>query len=178
MNTLKILALTSTAFVAIATAPFAQAAGPETADQHAAMAREAQQKAAVANQKAVAHEVMARTGGSPKSTAGSMERHCDKLIAKYKAEAAKYSAEAAEHAKHAGSTVVTREQHLALAEQFDAKAAAAKKKAAEHEVMSRTASPKGNKMAMENHCEELITQYQAEADVYAAKAAEHRLAAK
>ena len=177
MNTLKILTLTSTALVAIATAPFAQAADTETAD-HAAMASELQQKAAIANQRAAAHEAMARAGGSPKAAPGAMANHCEKLVTQYRAEAAKYSAEAAEHAKLAGSVTLTRDQHLALAQEFDAKAAAAKKKIAEHEAMSRVGSPKGNKQAMENHCEQLITQYQAEADVYAAKAAEHRLAAK
>lgn len=178
MNTLKILVLTSTAFVAFATVPFAQASSDSASDPHAVAARQLEVKAAVANEKAAAHEVMARTGGSPKATPGAMKNHCEPLIAKYKAEAAKYSAEAAEHAKHAGTVTLTREQHLALAQEFDAKAAAAKKKVAEHKTMSRTGSPKGNKQAMENHCEQLITQYQAEADVYAAKAAEHRLAAK
>jgi len=178
MNTLKIIALTSTALVVFATAPYVQAADTETAEQHAAMASELQQKAAIANKKAAAHEAMARTGGSPKAAPGVMANHCEKLVTQYRAEAAKYSAEAAEHAKQAGNVTLTREQHLALAQEFDAKVAAAKKKIAEHEAMSRVGSPKANQQAMENHCEQLITQYQAEADVYAAKAAEHRLAAK
>lgn len=177
MDTIKILALTSTAFVAFATVPFAQASTQATPD-HAAMAREFQQKAAVATQKAAAHEVMALSGGSPKASAGGMNRHCDKLIARYRADAARYSAQAAELEQHAGAVSLTREQHLALAQGFQAKAAAANEKVAAHKVMSRSASPKGSKQAMSNHCEQLIAQYKAEADEYAAKAAEHRLATK
>jgi hypothetical protein len=179
MNTLKIFSLTSTAFVAFATIPFAQASADATAvGTHAAMAQELQQKAAVAHQKAAAHEVMARSGGSPKAAPGGMSRHCERLIAQYKAEAATYSAQAAEHQQHVGAVTLTREQHLALAEEFDVKAAAANEKIAAHEAMSRSSSPKGSKQAMANHCEQLIGQYKAEAEEYAAKATEHRLAVK
>jgi hypothetical protein len=179
MNTLKILAHASTAFVAFASIPVAQASTGSTAlEPHAAMAQELQQKAAIANQKAAAHEVMARNGGSPKAAPGGMSRHCEKLIAQYRAEAAKYSAQAAEHQQHAGAVTLTREQHLALAEEFDAKAAAANEKIAAHEAMSRSGSPKGSKESMANHCEQLIDQYKAEAEGYAARATEHRLAAK
>ena len=179
MNTLKIFALTSTAFVAFAAIPFAHASADATAvDTHAAMSQELQQKAAMANQKAAAHEVMARSGGSPKAAPGGMSRHCERLIARYKAEAAKYSAQAAEHQQHVGAVTLTREQHLALAEELDARAAAANQKVAAHEAMSRSASPKGSKQVMANHCEQLIEQYKAEAEGYAAKATEHRLAAK
>jgi hypothetical protein len=174
MNTLKILAVTSIAFVGFARASVAHA----TTD-HGAMAQELQQKAAVANEKAAAHEVMARTGGSPKSATGAMSRHCEKLIAQYKAEAAKYSAQAAEHQQHVGSAALTREQHLALAAEFDAMATAANEKVAAHEAMARQGgSPKGSKQGMENHCDQLIAQYKAEVADYSAKAAEHRLAAK
>jgi hypothetical protein len=180
MNALKIISLTATAFVACTAAPFAQASTEaNAADPHVAMAQELQQKAAVANQKAAAHEVMARSGGSPKAATGGMGRHCEKLIAQYRAEAAKYSAQAAEHQQHAGAATLTREQHLALAEEFDAKAAAANEKVAAHEAMARASgSPKGSRQAMENHCDQLVSQYKAEAADYSAKAAEHRLAAK
>ena len=180
MNALKIIPLAATAFVAFAAAPFAQASTEASAaDPHVAMAQELQQKAAVANQKAVAHEVMARSGGSPKAATGGMGRHCEKLIAQYRADAAKYSAQAAAHQQHAGAATLTREQHLALAEGFDAKAAAANEKVAAHEAMARAGgSPKGSKQAMENHCDRLVSQFKAEADEYSAKAAEHRLAAK
>lgn len=180
MNALKIISLTATAFVACTAAPFAQASTEaNAADPHVAMAQELQQKAAVANQKAAAHEVMARSGGSPKAATGGLGRHCEKLIAQYRAQAAKYSAQAAEHQQHAGAATLTREQHLALAEEFDAKAAAANEKVAAHEAMARASgSPKGSRQAMENHCDQLVSQYKAEAADYSAKAAEHRLAAK
>lgn len=177
MNTIKILALASTAFVAFATVPDAHAA-TELNTGHAAMAQDLQQKAAVASRKAAAHAVMARSGGSPKAAAGGMNRHCDELVARYRTEAARYSAQAAEHQQHAGAVALTREQHLALAQDFDTRATVANQKVAEHEVMSRSASPKGSKRAMSNHCERLIAQYRAEADEYAAKAAGHRLAAR
>jgi hypothetical protein len=179
MNTLKIFVLASTAFVALAAVPFAGATQTLRPEQHAAMAQELQQKAAVATQKATAHEAMARRGGSPKAAPGAMRGHCDRLIAQYKAEAANYSAQAAEHQQQAGSAVLSREQHLALAQEFDAKAAAANEKVAAHEAMSRGGgNPKGSQQAMANHCGQLIAQYKAEAESYAAKASEHRLAAK
>jgi hypothetical protein len=178
MNTLKIIGLTSIAFVAFATVSFAQAADTMTADQHAAMASDLQQKADIANRKVAIHKAMARTAGSPKATPGTMKNHCEPLIAQYEADAAKYSAEAAEHAKLAGPVALTREQHLALAQEYEAKAAAANEKAAEHEAMSRRTAPKSSQAAMENHCDDWIAQYKAEAESYAAKATEHRLAAK
>jgi hypothetical protein len=178
MNTLKILVLTSTALAAFGSVPFAQAStGTIAAREHAAMAQELQRKATAANQKVAAHEVMARAGGAPKAAPGAMTRHCEKLIAQYKAKAATYSAQAVEQ-QHAGEGTLTRGQHLALAEEFHAKAVAASDKVAAHEVMSRSGSPKASRQTMARHCEQLITQYEAEADGYAAKAAEHRLAAK
>lgn len=98
MNTLKILVVASTAFVAFATVPAVHAAAEAvTAEQHAAMAQEFQAKAATATEKARLHQVMARTGGSPKSDRRSMSTHCEHLIAQYRAEADAYSAQAAEH---------------------------------------------------------------------------------
>lgn len=101
MNTLKIFIVTSTAFAAMATVPFAYASASPTADLHAAQANELQQKADAANRKAAAHEVMALAGGSPKAAPGSMANHCERLIAKYRAEAAAYAAQAAEHQRAA-----------------------------------------------------------------------------
>ena len=178
MNTLKILVLTSTALAAFATGPSASGAEHMTAGQHAAKAQELRQKAAVANQKAAAHEAMARTGGSPKAAPGAMRSHCDRLTAQYRAEAEKHSAQAAEHEQRAGSAALTRQQHLALAQAFEAKAAAAREKVAAHEGMSRGGSPKGDSQAMASHCGQLIAQYTAEAEGYTAKANEHRLAAE
>lgn len=100
MNTFRIFALGSAAVVAVAAISFAHASdGTMTADQHAALAQELQQKAATASEKAASHEVMARTG-SPKGMSGAMARHCERLVAHYRAEAAEYSAQAAEH-RHA-----------------------------------------------------------------------------
>ena len=178
MNTLKIIALTSAALAAFANVPFAQASAGGASDQHAEMAQQLQQKATTASQRAAAHEAMARAGGSPKAAAGAMSRHCDKLIAQYRAEAARYSAQAAQHQQHAGAVTLTRAQHLALADELNAKAAVANERAAAHEVMARSASPKASQQAMSNHCDRLIAQYRSEADDYAAKAAAHRLAAK
>lgn len=178
MNTFKLIVVASTAFVAFATVPFAQAADTMTADQHAAMASELQQKADIATQKAAIHKAMARTPGSSKAAPSNMKAHCEPLIAQYEADAAKYSAEAAQHAKLAGTVTLSREQHLALAQEYEAKAAAANKKVAEHEAMARRTPAKGSQASMENHCEDWIAQYKAEAESYTAKATEHRLAAK
>jgi acyl-CoA synthetase (NDP forming) len=101
MNTFKILVLASTAFAAMATVPLAHAADSQAADMHAAKAGELQQKAEAANRKAAAHEVMALAGGSPKAAPGAMANHCERLIAKYRAEAAEYAAQAAEHQRAA-----------------------------------------------------------------------------
>jgi hypothetical protein len=86
--------------------------------------------------------------------------------------------QAAEQSPAAASAALTRDQHLALAEQFDAKAESASDKAAAHEVMARSAAPKGDKLAMAGHCAKLTAQYRAEADAFAAQAAAHRLAAR
>ena len=98
MNTLKILVAASTAFVALATAPYASAAAEATASEpHAAMARHYHAKAAAASEKAAAHEVMARAGGAPKANSRAMANHCERLIAQYRADADAYAAQAAEH---------------------------------------------------------------------------------
>ena len=178
MKTLKILAVVSIAFgTTFATVPYAQAGDDVTAaDQHAAMAQQHQAEAAAASEKAAAHQVMARTGGSPKANSQVMANHCEGLIAKYEAEAAAHSAKAAEHRQLTGtaSVALTPEQHLAAARQLEAKAAAATAKVAEHEAMARAGgSPKSNGRSMSNHCEHLIAQYRADADSYAAQAADH-----
>jgi hypothetical protein len=178
MNTLKILAVASIAFGAtFATVPYAHAADSVTAaDQHAAMAQHHQAKAATANKKAAAHQVMARTGGSPKANPQAMTNHCEGLIAQYQAEAAAHSAKADEHRQLAGtaSVALMPEQHLAAARQLEAKAAAASAKVAEHEAMARLGgSPKSDGRSMSSHCERLIAQYRADADSYAAQAADH-----
>jgi hypothetical protein len=178
MKTLKILAVASIAFGAIfATVPYAQAADSITAaDQHAAMAQHHQAKAAAASEKAAAHEVMARTGGSPKANTQAMANHCEALIAQYRAEAAAHSAKAAEHGQLAGTASVARttEQHLASARQLEAKATAANAKVAEHEAMARAGgSPKSDGRSMNSHCESLIAHYRSDAESYAAQAAEH-----
>lgn len=182
MSTFKILVIASTAFVAFATVPYADAAADTTtADQHAAKAQEYQAKAAAANEKAATHEVMARAGGSPKGNPQAMANHCEELIAQYKADAAAYAAKAAEHQQLAGTEAapLTSEQHLAAARELEAKAAAANALVARHEAMARTGgSPKSDGRSMSNHCEQLISQYRADADAYAAQAVEHkRLAA-
>jgi hypothetical protein len=178
MNTLKILVAVSTAFVAFAAVPYANAAGKAVAaNQHAAMAQDFQAKAAEANEKAAAHQVMARTGGSPKADRQAMANHCEGLIAQYQAEATEYAAKAAEHQQLAGTgaATLTPEQHFAAARELEAKAAAANDKAAAHEVMARSSgSPKSDRRSMDNHCEHLTAQYRAEADSYAAQAAEHK----
>lgn len=86
--------------------------------------------------------------------------------------------QAAEQSQPAASAALTRDQHLAVAQEFDAKAASAGEKAAAHEVMARSAAPKGDKLAMASHCAKLTAQYKAEADEFAAQAAAHRLAAR
>lgn len=179
MNTLKILAVASTAFAAaFATAPYAQDAGnAATTDQHVAMAQQYQAKAATANEKAAAHQVMARTGGSPKANPKAMGNHCEALIAQYRAEAAAYAAKAAEHQQLAGTSggTLTPEQHFAAARRLEAKAAAANAKVAEHQVMARWGgSPKSDGRSMSNHCEHLIARYRADADSYTAQALEHK----
>jgi len=97
MNTLKVLVLTATAFVAFAAVSFAQAAETLTADQHAALAQELQQKAAVASQRAAIHEAMGRRGGPPKAAPGAMKSHCEQLTAQYRTKAADHAAKAADH---------------------------------------------------------------------------------
>lgn len=98
MNTFKTLIVASTAFAAFAAAPYVNADDqPLPNDEHAAMAQEFQARAAAANEKAAAHQVMARAGGSPKANRHAMASHCERLIAQYEAEAAEYAAKAAEH---------------------------------------------------------------------------------
>jgi hypothetical protein len=72
----------------------------------------------------------------------------------------------------AGAAEFTQEQHLALAGDFKAKATAALEKVALHEAMARGGAPKASTQAMASHCERLIAQYRAEADEFAAAAAE------
>lgn len=177
MNTLKILVATSTAFVALATAPYASAAGAaDMIDHHAAMAQDFETKSAAANETAAAHRIMARMGGSPKANRQAMASHCAGLIAQYQAAAAEYAAKAAQHQQLSGKdgAGLTPERHRAATREFQAKVAVANAKVAEHEAMARAGgSPKSDGRSMSSHCEHLIAQYRADAESYAAQAAEH-----
>jgi hypothetical protein len=99
MSTFKIVFVATAALVGSSSAAYG--ASPTetvfTADQHSAMAHEFQEKATAATAKAEAHEVMARVGGSPKSSDRAMAKHCERLIAQYRAEADTYAAKATEH---------------------------------------------------------------------------------
>jgi hypothetical protein len=182
MNTFKILFIATTAFVAISSAPMANATtSTVVVDSYLATSREFQDKAAAANRKVAVHERMARTGGSPKSSGLGMAKHCERLIAQYQADAAEYVAKAAEYQRLAGTeaAALTPDQHLTIARDLDAKAAVANAKVAAHKAMARhRVSPKYGARVLRSHCEGLVLQYRAAADSYAVQAAEHqRLAA-
>lgn len=72
--------------------------------------------------------------------------------------------------------------HEAIAESYEAEAAAADAKAASHESMAKTyrtgGSPKGSRTTMAGHCERLVKQYRAVAEENRLLAAAHRQMAK
>lgn len=76
----------------------------------------------------------------------------------------------------------TAADHEAIAQAYEAEAAAASDKAAEHEAMARTyksgGPSKGSRASIVNHCERLVAQYKAIADENRQLAAAHREMAK
>ncbi len=78
----------------------AQIAAAKTPADHEAIAKSYDAEAVAADEKAKAHETMARTyrlGGSPKGTHGSMASHCDRLVKQYREVAEENRQLAAEH---------------------------------------------------------------------------------
>ena len=78
----------------------AQIAAAKTPADHEAIAKSYDAEAEAADDKATAHESMARTyrlGGAPKGSHASMASHCDRLVKQYREVAEENRQLAAEH---------------------------------------------------------------------------------
>lgn len=92
----------------------AQIAAAKTPADHEAIAKSYDAEAADADEKATAHESMARTyrlGGAPKGSHSSMAAHCDRLVKQYRAIAEDNRQLAAEHRQMAKECCSQHSQH-------------------------------------------------------------------